>query len=142
MKTGRVVVCLALTLLPLQGVGGSERRFDPGQLERGVGVYEMHCVSCHGERGVGITPDWNKRGPNGRFSPPPLDDRAHAWHHSAQDLKRVIRNGIRDSSAGDMPAYGEVLSERDIEDLVVWITSLWSDEVYRYWQQHFEMKGR
>jgi mono/diheme cytochrome c family protein len=142
----RLSFWIFLAWLPIQTWAadgpGSGRGYDPAQLARAEKLYQEHCGFCHGERGRGISSHWASRGPDGRYVPPPLDGSAHAWHHSAADLKRVIKRGVLGAAAGDMPAYEGKLTDQEIEDMVVWITSLWSDEAYNYWWQTFERKGR
>ena len=109
------------------------RNLDPAQLARGAEVYGRRCAECHGKRGE-ATPNWRTPGPDGRYPPPPLDDSAHAWHHPTEALRRVIRNGSP-PGMGNMPAWEGKLSERDIDDVIAFIQSLWSDEVHARWRQ-------
>jgi mono/diheme cytochrome c family protein len=32
-----------------------------------------------------------------------------------------------------MPAWGDKLSAQEIDDVVTWVTSLWSDEIHLLW---------
>jgi mono/diheme cytochrome c family protein len=106
------------------------RTFDPAQIARGKTLYDRHCATCHGPEGKGPPGDWRQRGPDGRYPPPPLDDSAHAWHHPTKILHQAIGQGIPDTN---MPAWGGKLTDAQIADLVVYIKSLWSDEVYAVW---------
>lgn len=108
------------------------RQFDPGQVARGRAAYEHYCQSCHGQQGKGQAGDWRARGPDGKYPPPPLDDSAHAWHHPTKVLHQVIRQGSP-GGTGNMPAWKDVLTDAQIDDLIVYIKSLWSDEVYAVW---------
>lgn len=112
------------------------RRYDPVQLSRGEAVYQDNCARCHGVRGVG-THEWNVKDPDGRYPPPPLDATAHAWHHSTAVLKKVIREGSP-GGQGNMPAWQDRLSPREIDDVVIWITSLWPDDIYALWYREVE----
>lgn len=109
-----------------------ERQFDPVQVARGRAVYEQHCLACHGTEGKGQAGDWRAKGPDGKYPPPPLDDSAHAWHHPTKILHRVIKHGSPGGS-GNMPAWDGVLTNAGIDDVVVYIKSLWSDDVYAVW---------
>ena len=114
------------------------RNFDAAQIERGYATYLKNCSVCHGPNGE-ATPDWRTPLENGRYPPPPLDDSAHAWHHSTEELKRFILNG-GPPGEGRMPGWEGVLTEQEIDDILVWIKSLWSDEVYEAWYRRIENK--
>jgi mono/diheme cytochrome c family protein len=110
------------------------RNLDAQQVARGQAIYVKHCMECHGESGKGQPGDWRIRDAEGRFPPPPLDDSAHAWHHPTAVLLEVIREGSP-GGQGNMPAWKGKLSEHEMQDVVAYIKSLWSDEVYRLWWQ-------
>ncbi len=95
-------------------------------------MYEKHCLACHGVAGKGQPGDWRLRKPNGLYPPPPLDDTAHAWHHPTAVLKQAIEAGSP-PDMGDMPAWKGKLSDAQINDVIVYVKSLWSDEVYQRW---------
>lgn len=105
---------------------------DVHQIARGQAVYVQHCLACHGAEGKGPSGDWRIRDAAGRFPPPPLDDSAHAWHHPTAVLLDVIREGSP-GGQGNMPAWKDRLSEQQMQDVVAYIKSLWSDEVYQLW---------
>jgi mono/diheme cytochrome c family protein len=102
------------------------------QIARGQAVYTQHCLACHGTEGKGLPGDWRIRDVAGRFPPPPLDDSAHAWHHPTAVLLEVVREGSP-GGQGNMPAWKDTLSEQKMQDVVAYIKSLWSDEVYQLW---------
>lgn len=104
---------------------------DPALLARGEALFKRHCAACHGDRAQGA-PNWSKKGPDGKYPPPPLDGSAHAWHHPYAALQQTIRDGTL-RLGGSMPAWRGKLSEADIEAIIAWFQSLWPDEVYRAW---------
>ena len=53
---------------------------DAPRVARGAEVYKTNCATCHGDQAQGA-PNWSKKGPDGKFPPPPLDAQGHAWHH-------------------------------------------------------------
>ena len=114
------------------------RNFDPAQIERGEIVFRANCVGCHGQNGE-ATPDWRTPGENGKYPPPPLNGTAHTWHHSTEVLKRTILKG-GPPEFGSMPAWEGKLTEQQVDDVIVWIKSLWPDEVYDVWYKNFEDK--
>ncbi len=109
------------------------------QAMRGRQVYEKYCLKCHGPEGSGQPGDWRVKGENGMYPPPPLDDSAHAWHHPTAVLKQRIRKGSP-PGVGDMPAWQGRLSEAEIDDVVAYIKSLWSPDVFRHWSE-IEMRS-
>lgn len=112
------------------------RKLAPERIKRGEEVYRKNCASCHGPNGE-ATPGWRNPGPDGRYPPPPLDGSAHAWHHSTETLKKMIEEGSAD---GAMPAWKGKLTDQQIGDVIVWIKSLWPDEVYDIWYKEIENK--
>ena len=109
-----------------------DRNLDPQQVARGQAVYTANCLECHGAAGKGLPGDWRIRDADGRYPPPPLDDSAHAWHHPTAVLLEVIRDGSP-GGQGNMPAWKGKLSEQQMQDVVAYIKSLWSDQIYRLW---------
>lgn len=112
------------------------RKLGAEKIKRGEDVYRKNCASCHGPNGE-AAPGWRTPGPDGRYPPPPLDGSAHAWHHSTETLEKMIREG---SPAGGMPAWDGKLTKQQIDDVIVWIKSLWPDEVYDIWYKEIENK--
>jgi len=90
---------------------------------RGAKLYQRYCQSCHGKRGVGETVyPWNLGKP-GYFPAPALDDSQHAWHHSDDDLDKFILQGSPRTPR--MPAWKNVLSEKNVRDIIAYFKSLW-----------------
>lgn len=108
------------------------RGLDPKRAEAGLAVYEANCLDCHGRDGVGQPGDWRVKRENGLYPPPPLDDSAHAWHHPTHVLRKAIETGSP-PGVGDMPPWKGRLSDQEIDDVIVYIKSLWSDAVYARW---------
>lgn len=113
--------------------GAPPRNQDMQQILRGGRLYQQHCATCHGKLAQG-TSNWRQRDGEGKFPPPPLDGSAHTWHHPTGQLVEIIKNGTLDRG-GNMPAWKEVLSERDIEDVLAWIKAQWPDEIYAEWRK-------
>ncbi len=108
------------------------RDLDSPQVARGRVLYDRHCAECHGVQGRGPAGDWRIRDAEGMFPPPPLDDSAHAWHHPTAVLLEMVREGSPQGQ-GNMPAWKDKLSEQDMQDVVAYIKSLWSDQAYELW---------
>ncbi len=127
----------------LPGITGNSsalitQNFDSAQIKRGEAVYLDNCVGCHGPNGAG-TPDWRKPNADGKYPPPPLDGSAHAWHHPTDVLKKTILRGTP-PEIGSMPAWEGKLTDQQIDDVIVWIKSLWPAEIYDLWYKNFESK--
>ena len=128
---------LAVTFLFLQPHltwAQSQRIEDPALLAIGKQLFQNNCASCHGDRAQGVVKDWQKPGADGKYPAPPLNGTAHAWHHSISALAGTIQNGtIR--LGGSMPAWNGKLSEDDTFAIIIWLTSLWPDEIYEAWME-------
>ncbi len=114
------------------------RKLDSEKTRRGKIVYQTNCATCHGKNGES-RPDWRKQGADGKYPPPPLNGSAHTWHHSTDTLSKIIREGSP-PGIGGMPAWSDKLTDGEIDDVIVWITSIWSDEIYDIWYKEIERK--
>jgi mono/diheme cytochrome c family protein len=91
---------------------------------RGRKLYEDYCRDCHGARGVGERPkDMYARDEYG-FVAPPLDNSAHAWHHSDEGIVETILRGSDRNKR--MIAWKGTLSRQDAEDIVAYLKSIWN----------------
>ena len=110
--------------------------FEPASVTRGAGVYEQHCALCHGPQAQGH-PDWQTPSDGAFAAAPPLNGTGNDWKRSRAELTAVIRNGARRKSDKTevMPAWKGRLNERDIEDVVNWMQSLWPEQVYDAWNK-------
>jgi len=111
----------------------SGRWYNPAQVERGNALYQANCASCHKADTSG-TPDWRKVDALGKYPPPPLNGTAHAWHHPRSVLHRTIREGGV-PLGGSMPGFGDRFSSEQIDDILSWIQSHWTDEIYQLWSE-------
>lgn len=100
---------------------------------RGGNLYQQFCASCHGQQAQG-SPQWQRPDASGKYPPPPLNGTGHAWHHPMEDLKMTVRQGTL-SRGGNMPAWGDKLSDKDIEAIIAWLQSKWPDELYGAWRE-------
>lgn len=100
----------------------------------GRAVYGTHCAQCHGIKLEG-QPDWQTRLPNGRLPAPPHDPSGHTWHHPDAVLFTITRQGIAAVAPpgyeSDMPAYQDVLSDREIIAVLSYIKSTWPEDIRR-----------
>ena len=102
----------------------------PKTLALGQQLYAKNCASCHGAKLEG-QPDWKHRLANGRMPAPPHDITGHTWHHSDQDLFRLVKDGVSAVVGGgyesDMAAFGGVLSDDEIRATLAYIESTWPE---------------
>lgn len=144
MNSKLIIATLCAALLAGCGDGAKQpevqgkglRQYDRNVLARGERTYLANCAQCHGTNGE-AKPDWRIRGGDGKFPPPPLDDSGHAWHHPRAWLKQMVSQGSP-AGQGNMPAWSGKLSELEIDDVVTYVTSLWSDAIHLQWVTRVE----
>lgn len=94
-------------------------------------VYADHCASCHGVQLEG-QPNWRERRADGRLPAPPHDASGHTWHHSGRQLFEITKRGVAGVVPGyksDMPAYADILSDREIWAVIAFIRSTWPEVI-------------
>ena len=141
---GQLVITLCTLLLAGCGDGAKEpevqgkglRQYDRNVLARGERVFSTNCAVCHGYSGEAKA-GWQEPGPDGKLPPPPLDDNGRAWRLTRSQMKQFIRQGSP-AGRGNMPAWQGKLSDHEIDDVVTYTTSLWSDAVYLQWLTEVE----
>ncbi len=109
------------------------RWYSEAQVQKGARVFAANCAVCHGDRAQ-AEDTWRQRLPDGKFPPPPLNGTAHAWHHPLFELREIIKYGS-DPALGNMPAWGHILSDAEIDAAIAWFQSLWPHEVYEAWRE-------
>ena len=100
---------------------------DADTLRLGEEIYAETCASCHGVDLEG-QPNWKRRLENGRMPAPPHDATGHTWHHSDQSLLRITHDGLGAIVPGyesDMPFFGDILSDEEIQAVLSYIKSTW-----------------
>jgi mono/diheme cytochrome c family protein len=102
-------------------------------VEQGSDLYQAKCASCHGADLSGA-PDWKTPNEDGSYPPPPHDSSGHTWHHPDRVLIEVIRDGS-DLPQSRMPAFGDELTDRDIEAILEFIKTNWGPEEQVYQEQ-------
>ncbi len=108
-------------------------RFNTASIARGAELHAEHCAQCHGPQAQGH-PDWKTPSDGSFAAAPPLNGTGNDWKRSRQELIAVIMDGVvRKDGVLVMPAWKQRLSERDIDDIIVWFQSLWPSQVYESW---------
>jgi mono/diheme cytochrome c family protein len=134
MKRKTVVIRKLVMLLALGlpfNLNAAERWYSQGQVDNGRVVFNTNCAICHGAEAAG-TPDWRKPMADGRYSPPPLNGTAHGWHHPLKALRRQINQGGA-KFGGWMPAFADSVADKQVDEVIAYIQSLWPDEIYSAW---------
>ena len=129
-----ILVSVCFFLFSSNTVFSDSRNYDPQMLELGKTTFQANCAVCHGLNAEGTVKEWHKPDAQGKYPPPPLNGTAHTWHHPIGALFHTIKNGTV-SIGGSMPAWEEKLSDDEIFSTIIWLTSLWPDEIYRAWMQ-------
>lgn len=107
------------------------RWYNQQQVKSGSMIFQKYCAECHMTDASG-SPNWRQKDANGKYPPPPLNGSAHAWHHPLESLRRTVRiGGI--PLGGSMPAFSDKLNAAEIDEVLAWVQSNWSDEIYAAW---------
>jgi len=131
-----VLVTVVATWQPWQSVLSADAA-DTRLVAEGLTVYAARCASCHGKDLEGQM-NWRERMSNGRLPAPPHDASGHSWHHSDRQLFAITKNGVAGVVAGyqsDMPAFKDVLSDRQIWAVLAYIKSRWPGQIRDRQQQ-------
>ena len=130
----RLTRLAALLLISASGpaTAAEPRWYTPQMVAAGKPFYQRHCSVCHGRAAEGNAA-WRRPGPDGRYLPPPLDGSGHAWHHPRPLLGRIIVHGGVDGT-GNMPAWGAVLDDGEVDAILAWLQSRWPERVYNAWR--------
>lgn len=126
----QIPVLLMALVLPFN-LYATERWYSDAQAEAGESVFNTNCSICHGIEAVG-TSEWRKPLDDGKYPPPPLNGTAHGWHHPLTVLRRQINKGGM-KYGGWMPALGDSLTDAQVDEVIAYVQSLWSDKIYAAW---------
>ncbi len=105
-----------------------------GDVEQGRVLYAQNCASCHRANLEGQS-DWQIAGEDGVLPAPPHDETGHTWHHGDVLLfdyiklggaKTLAQMGVEGVPSG-MPGFAETLSDAEIQQILDFIKSTWSD---------------
>ena len=104
------------------------------EIALGEQIYAAHCASCHGANLEG-QPNWKEKNEDGSFRAPPHDASGHTWHHADSLLIESVVlggarfDGVNIGGTSNMPAYGEILSDEEITAVLIYIKSIWPEEI-------------
>src|SRR5919204_2729899 len=129
-----VVFMLTGWHLDISTVGDAVSSLMPrSQTERGERLYNVYCATCHGgaDAAQGSAP---------RASyPPPHNSSGHTWQHPTCELEAIVRDGGDDTTralratqappgAVQMPSFKDRLSADEIDAILAYIKTMWTDE--------------
>jgi len=103
-------------------------------IARGKIAYQNNCVSCHQANLAGAE-NWKGLDEDGHRKAPPLNGTGHTWHHDDATLHTIIKYGlvgIVSDYDGKMAGFGDNLSDKDIDSVLAYIKSFWSDDYYQH----------
>jgi mono/diheme cytochrome c family protein len=113
-------------------------RNSKAQTEKGKVLFNQNCASCHMSNLSGAK-DWQSLDEDGHRKAPPLNGTGHTWHHPDKMLHQIIKLGlpklIKDYQ-GKMLGFGDKLSDEDIDSVLAYIKTYWSEDIYN---QHIKM---
>lgn len=102
-------------------------------IAQGETLYARSCAACHGADLEGQQ-DWRTPDADGRLPAPPHDETGHTWHHPDRVLFQYTKLGGREALAlqgvefdSGMPAFGDVLTDREIWTILAYIQSTWPE---------------
>lgn len=106
---------------------------EPIMVARGAEIYAAQCASCHGVNLEG-QPDWRIRDADGMLPAPPHDKTGHTWHHDAETLFHLTRDGVGvligdPDYQSNMPVYKGVLTDDEIVAVLSYIKSTWPTDI-------------
>ena len=111
---------------------------DKSIIKLGKNIYVKNCASCHGVNLEGEE-NWKSRKPNGMMPAPPHDETGHTWHHNDNYLFMITKYGVEEilgeKYPNNMPAYKEILSDKEIIAVLSYIKSTWSPKVQKIHDQ-------
>ena len=107
----------------------------PANVAQGQQIYQQYCAACHGQQAEGAA-NWNKPDEKGEMPPPPHDETGHTWRHSDAMLFKMIAKGWRHpfnkTDRLTMPAFEDALTEQEIQSVIEYLKTLWTDEQRKY----------
>lgn len=136
-KISFIIILLLLGVLVFINFSKSDKQtidnrwYTEEQLVLGKDIFLNNCASCHGTKAE-KTVDWMKTLPDGSYPAPPLNDKAHAWHHPKWQLMQIITEGGAPYD-GKMPAFKDTLTIEEKEAAISYFQSFWSDKIYKIW---------
>ena len=103
-------------------------------ISRGKIAYQNNCASCH-QVNLSGAENWKGVDEDGHRKAPPLNGTGHTWHHDDETLHKIIKYGlvgIISDYEGKMGGFKDNLSDKDIDSVLAYIKSFWTDDYYQH----------
>ena len=136
----KLILSTIFAILLLGNNGAAHTHFpitneDEAALVLGKILYKKNCASCHAINLSGAK-NWKEgKDEDGQRLSPPLNGTGHTWHHSDKFLHGIIKNGLAyyiKGYKGKMGPFGDVLNDKEIYSVLVYIKSYWGKENYEH----------
>ena len=132
MNISKFIFVAIILITTSSAFGQVVRWYTNDQVKQGQQLFKSKCAKCHGVNAEG-EPDWRKTNEDGEYPPPPLNGQAYARHHSLDKLRQQIQVGS-DLVDGEMPSFKNKLSATEIDAVIAFFQSKWTDTIYKTWQ--------
>ena len=132
MITSKFIFTAIILIVTSSVFGQSKRWYSDDQVKQGQHLFQKKCAKCHGVNAEG-EPDWRQTDENGEYPPPPLNGLAYARHHTLDQLRQQIQVGSG-MAKGEMPAFINKISTTDIDAVIAFFQSKWTDAIYQSWK--------
>ena len=108
---------------PVQTASAVDPAIEPASMPgkeflEGSDLYSANCQVCHGD----------SNGAGGRGGAPIHNARGHTWHHPDAQLRGWVLNGKLGFGSPGMPALGDKLTEPEVDAILTFIKSWWTNE--------------
>ena len=127
---------LSSIIFSLYITSAQSRWYDSVILEPSAKLFQQNCSACHGVNAEGTLGQENTNN-TGATAPPALNGTAHAWHHSIDVLKNIIKYGGNkvggSKTSSSMPSFIGKLSDSEIDSVIAYFQSKWPEDIYQKW---------
>ncbi|MDH3255186.1 MAG: cytochrome c [Acidobacteriota bacterium] len=123
-STSRIVGILAVGSFVVATPSTAQREYVSPETMTAEALYGLSCAACHGADGSGLHPD-NPLYTSFDSPPADLSDPLFNSREPAADWAIVIKyGGAKIGLSSQMPAFGEAMTDPQIDELVTYIKSL------------------
>ena len=138
-SVARKIVLVALFVLV--GIAGTHcaRNNADDRLREGRALFVEHCAGCHGRNAEGEDPrdSYGQEVDGDIQNAPALNGTADAWHHPPMLFMQKVKHGLIDEKSR-MPYFGLVLNDEDVTLIIMYIQSLWPEEIRKKYKERFD----